>query len=313
MNGAQALIRTLVDCGVDTCFMNPGTSEMHFVAALDDVAEMRGVLALFEGVATGAADGYARMAESRPRSCCISAPVSATGSRIFTTRARERSRSSTSSVTMPRTTSVTMRSSRATSKPSRETCHAGSGRRRVPRMSQATPLMPLPPPWAPRDRSRRSFFLPTSRGSTAAVSPLPTPNERPCVAGRDARRRRRRTSFRRTVCADARRIGAARARPPRGQPDRERDGAKLMCETFPTRLERGAGLPPIDRLPYLGEFAMAQLAGTRHLILADAKAPVSFFAYPNKPSYLVPEGCEVHVLAATIVSIRPQRWRRSPR
>src|SRR5690242_1610387 len=63
MNGAQALIRTLVDCGVDVCFMNPGTSEMHFVAALDSVPEMRGVLALFEGVATGAADGYSRMAD----------------------------------------------------------------------------------------------------------------------------------------------------------------------------------------------------------------------------------------------------------
>ena len=62
MNGAQALIRTLVDHGVDTCFMNPGTSEMHFVAALDDVTAMHSVLALFEGVATGAADGYARMA-----------------------------------------------------------------------------------------------------------------------------------------------------------------------------------------------------------------------------------------------------------
>src|SRR3546814_16489789 len=63
MNGASALSRTLVDAGVDVCFMNPGTSEMHFVAALDDVPEMRGVLALFEGVATGAADGYARIAE----------------------------------------------------------------------------------------------------------------------------------------------------------------------------------------------------------------------------------------------------------
>ena len=63
MNGAQALIRTLVDAGVDVCFMNPGTSEMHFVAALDDVPEMHGVLALFEGVVTGAADGYARMAD----------------------------------------------------------------------------------------------------------------------------------------------------------------------------------------------------------------------------------------------------------
>src|SRR5690349_9824721 len=62
-NGAQALIRTLVDSGVTTCFTNPGTSEMHFVAALDAVPEMRGVLALFEGVATGAADGFGRMAE----------------------------------------------------------------------------------------------------------------------------------------------------------------------------------------------------------------------------------------------------------
>src|SRR5881275_2359046 len=62
MNGAHALIRTLVASGVDTCFTNPGTSEMHFVAALDSVPEMRGVLTLFEGVATGAADGYGRMA-----------------------------------------------------------------------------------------------------------------------------------------------------------------------------------------------------------------------------------------------------------
>src|SRR5882724_8094241 len=62
MNGAHAVLRTLVANGVDTCFTNPGTSEMHFVAALDDVPEMRPVLALFEGVATGAADGYGRMA-----------------------------------------------------------------------------------------------------------------------------------------------------------------------------------------------------------------------------------------------------------
>src|ERR1700755_3231119 len=62
-NGAQALIRTLANCGVTTCFTNPGTSEMHFVAALDSVPEMRAVLGLFEGVAPGAADGYARMAD----------------------------------------------------------------------------------------------------------------------------------------------------------------------------------------------------------------------------------------------------------
>src|SRR4051812_30011505 len=63
MNGAQALIRTLVDAGVDVCFTNPGTSEMHFVAAVDEVPGMRTILGLFEGVVTGAADGYSRMAD----------------------------------------------------------------------------------------------------------------------------------------------------------------------------------------------------------------------------------------------------------
>jgi acetolactate synthase-1/2/3 large subunit len=63
MNGAHALVRTLVDAGVEVCFTNPGTSEMHFVAALDSAPQLRAVLCLFEGVATGAADGYARMAD----------------------------------------------------------------------------------------------------------------------------------------------------------------------------------------------------------------------------------------------------------
>ena len=63
-----------------------------------------------------------------------------------------------------------------------------------------------------------------------------------------------------------------------------------MCETFPASLERGAGLPAVERLGYLAEFTMAQLAGARHLVLVDAAAPVSFFAYPDMPGYLVPDG-----------------------
>jgi acetolactate synthase-1/2/3 large subunit len=74
-------------------------------------------------------------------------------------------------------------------------------------------------------------------------------------------------------------------------------GARLIAETFPARLERGAGVPAIDRLGYLAEFAAAQLDGARHLILAGAREPVSFFAYPGKASYLVPDGCEVEMLA----------------
>jgi acetolactate synthase-1/2/3 large subunit len=75
-------------------------------------------------------------------------------------------------------------------------------------------------------------------------------------------------------------------------------GARLLCETFPARLERGAGVPAVERLAYLGELAAAQLDGLAHLVLVDATPPASFFAYPDRPSDLVPEGCEVHVLAA---------------
>ncbi len=74
-------------------------------------------------------------------------------------------------------------------------------------------------------------------------------------------------------------------------------GARLLGETFPARLERGAGLPGLERLAYLAEFAQPQLAGARHLILAGARAPVSFFAYPGRPSSLSPDGCQVHTLA----------------
>ena len=75
-------------------------------------------------------------------------------------------------------------------------------------------------------------------------------------------------------------------------------GAQLFAEVFPTRIERGAGLPHVERIAYLAELASVQLAGIEHLILVDAKAPVSFFAYPGKKSYLVPDGCTVHTLAS---------------
>jgi acetolactate synthase-1/2/3 large subunit len=76
-------------------------------------------------------------------------------------------------------------------------------------------------------------------------------------------------------------------------------GAKLFAEVFPTRLERGAGLPHVERIAYLAELASVQLADVDDLILVDAKAPVSFFAYPGKESYLVPPTCTVHELASS--------------
>src|SRR5204863_8274620 len=74
-------------------------------------------------------------------------------------------------------------------------------------------------------------------------------------------------------------------------------GAKIFVETFPARLERGVGLPAVERLGYLAEQVQWQLTDVRHLVLVGAKSPVSFFAYPGKPSELIPEGCQAHVLA----------------
>ena len=73
-------------------------------------------------------------------------------------------------------------------------------------------------------------------------------------------------------------------------------GARVLAETFPTRLERGAGVAPVDRLGYVVDVAVGQLAGTQHLVLAGARSPVAFFAYPGKASDLVPAGCDVHPL-----------------
>ena len=61
MNGAESMLGTLINNGVEVCFSNPGTSEMHMVAAIGKTQGMRSILSLFEGVCSGAADGYGRM------------------------------------------------------------------------------------------------------------------------------------------------------------------------------------------------------------------------------------------------------------
>ena len=109
MNGAESLVKTLLGSGVDVCFANPGTSEMHFVAALDRVPGMRCVLGLQENVVTGAADGYWRMATSRPPPCCIAARAWPTASPACTTRGGRAAASSTWSATRRSTTGPSMR------------------------------------------------------------------------------------------------------------------------------------------------------------------------------------------------------------
>ena len=299
MNGAQALIRTLVDAGVDVCFMNPGTSEMHFVAALDDVPEMRGVLALFEGVATGAADGYARIADEPAATLLHLGPGLGNGlanlhnaRKAFTpmvnivgdhaTYHKEYDAQLESDIeTVARNVSPWVRWSTKPSDIGSDAAEAvvvATG----PPGQVATLILPADVSWSPGGRVAEPIPSrppsPVDADAIEVVAKALRSGER-CgfLLGGQALRAEGLVAASRVVNAT---------------------GASMLAETFPTRLERGAGLPPIDRLAYLAEFASAQLAGLRHLVLVDAKSPVSFFAYPGKPSDLVPDGCEVHVLSS---------------
>ncbi|MSO38099.1 MAG: acetolactate synthase large subunit [Acidimicrobiia bacterium] len=299
MNGAEALIRTLVNSGVEVCFTNPGTSEMHFIAALDSVPEMRAVLGLFEGVVTGAADGYARMTDSPAATLLHLGP--GLGNGIANLHNARRARVPIVNIigdhatshriydaplqsdieSLARNVSGWYRSSATTAELAGDAADAVAASHQPPGQV-ATLVLPADVSW-------------TEGASPVAARPRPVANE---VSGDVI-----------DSIAKVLRSGEPAALMVGGRATRERGllaaqrvaaatGAKIIGETFPTRLERGAGLPAIDRLGYLAEFAMAQLAGLRHLILVDAKSPASFFAYPNKPSDLVPDGCKVHVLAS---------------
>jgi acetolactate synthase-1/2/3 large subunit len=298
VNGAEALLRTLVGAGVDTCFMNPGTSEMHFVAALDQVPEMRGVLGLFEGVATGAADGYARMA-GRPAAVLLHlgpglgnglanlhnarkgyVPVVNIVGDHATYHKQYDAQLESDIETVARNVSSWVRTSPSTAQLSADAAEAvavASG----PPGQVATLILPADVSWSDGG-AVASPVPPTGRSAVdaatvEAVAKLLRSGEPVGLFLGGA------ALGERAVRAAAR-VSAA-------------TGAKLLAETFPTRVERGGGLPEIERLAYLAEFAAMQLAGLQHLVVVDSKAPVSFFAYPGKESYLVPEGCEVHELA----------------
>jgi acetolactate synthase-1/2/3 large subunit len=302
VNGAHALLRTLVASGVDTCFANPGTSEMHFVAALDDVEGMRAVLGLFEGVATGAADGFARIARRPAATLLHLGPGMANGMANLHNARRARvpmvnivgdhatyhvgfDTALTSDI---RTVAQTF--SGWTGCPTRPedigtaAAEAVAQARSVP-SSISTLILPADVSWgeggepavarAPVEAGR------VESATVDRIAAVLRSGER-CLlllggAATDA-----------ASCAAAQRVAAA-------------TGAELLVETLTTRLERGGGIAPIARLSYRARAAVRQLEGVRHLILADAKPPVAAFAYPDRPSELTPDGCEVHELADATV------------
>lgn len=296
VNGAQSLLDTLVGSGVDVCFANPGTSEMHFVAALDAVPRMRAVLTLFEGVATGAADGYARMA-GRPAAVLLHLGPGLGNGLANLHNAR---RAHTQMVVVVGDHATHHKKYDAPLESDIEAL-AGTVSGWVRRSANTAEVASdaAAAVAASRGGHVSTLILPADVSWTDGVSTAapPTHEEPPSVDG-DAVR---------TALAALRSgeptvllIGGDATMTP-GLEAAVRvaaaSGARVLCETFPARLQRGAGIPAVERLAYFAEAAEAQLAGAAHLILAGAKSPVSFFAYPGKPSDLVPEGCDVHVFA----------------
>lgn len=296
MNGAHALIRTLVACGVEVCFTNPGTSEMHFVAALDDVPEMRGVLGLFEGVVTGAADGYARVAGKPAATLLHLGPGLANGwANLHNAR-----RAHTPVLNVVGDHALPHKPLDAPLESDIEAiAGAVSGWVRTSTSGEDLAQDAAEAVRAATEGQVATLILPAdvswgdARGPAEALPATASPAPDPDVVARVVEVLRSDAPAGllvggRVVANEAGLVAASRVA--------ATGGATLLCETFPARLVRGAGLPSIDRLAYLAEFAEMQLSGLQHLVVVDTKVPVSFFAYPGKASELVPEGCEVHLL-----------------
>lgn len=298
-NGAQALMKTLVDAGIEVCFTNPGTSEMHFVAALDSEPKMRAVLALFEGVATGAADGYARMAD-KPAATLLhlgcglgnglanlhnarkgKVPVVNIVGDHATYHVKYDAQLQSDIETVARNVSPGfVRTSQSTEALCQDAVEAIVTAKGLPGQV-ATLILPADVSWGdggvPCAMPQQAPAQVADDSAVAAVvSAIQSGKKTAILLGGHG--------LREPSLQAAGRIAA-------------HSKVKLFGECFPTRIERGAGLPPVERIAYLAELAGVQLADIEHLILVDCKAPVSFFAYPGKQSYLVPDGCTVHTLS----------------
>ena len=298
MNGAESLIRTLLAGGVNACFTNPGTSEMHLVAALDRAPEMRCVLGLFEGVVTGAADGYARIA-GRPACTLLHlGPGFANGmanlhnaSKAHTPMVNligqhpaahlQYDAPLTSDVeAIARPYSAWLRTSRTTMELGRDAAEAIAAAGDEPGRI-ATLIVPTDVAW-----NEGGVVVPK-----AVVPQPPMPPATKVERAAALLRNGVRTALIITGSAlhgdglrAAGRIAAA-------------TGAKLLAPYPFARMERGAGRVPVQRLPYVPEQAVETLKDFRQVILVGAPVPVSYFAYPGKSSVLAAD-CVTHTLAS---------------
>ena len=305
MNGAEVLVNTLLSGGVDVCFANPGTSEMHFVAALDRYPQMRCVLGLFEGVVTGAADGYYRMARKPASTLLHLGPGLANGLSALHNAMKASSgivnvvgdhaswhlqydAPLTSDVDgIARPVSHWLKRAHAPDDVGRHAAQAIEVANGNPGQI-ATLILPGDAAWneagspvqfdpSSVHQPHRTPLAPGEAAIEAAARALTSGEAAALFLGGLA------------LTAEAMEIvGRIVAR----------TGAKPFSQTFAARVERGAGRVAAARLPYPVDHAVEALRPFRHIVTVQASQPVGFFAYPGKPSVLAPPEAEIHPLCS---------------
>jgi acetolactate synthase I/II/III large subunit len=298
MNGAESLLRTLLGGGIDTCFANPGTSEMHFVAALDRAPGMRAVLCLFEGVASGAADGYARMT-GRPAATLLHCGPGL-GYAVTNLHNARRAASPIVNIVgdqatyhrpldpplasdiegLARPFSHWVRTARDASTLGADVAEAIECARTFPGRI-ATLVAPSDTAW-------------DGGGRVVNVKPPALPARVP-QQHIDEIAHLLRGNEPVTLLL----TGTALKEPALGSAQAVADttNCKLLAEFTNGRYQRGGDHANVPRMPWGLDHARATLADARHLVLVGAREPVAFFSHPGKPRRLIPEGCHIHILA----------------
>jgi acetolactate synthase-1/2/3 large subunit len=298
MNGAKSLVETLLKSGVDTCFANPGTSEMHFVAALDQSVGMRCVLGLQENVVTGMADGYYRIADKPAATLLHCGPGLANG--LANLHNARRAKSGVVNIvgdqatyhrpldapltadtdSLARAVSAWVRTSAHAADVGRDAADAVQAARTLPGQI-ATLILPSDTSWNEGGVVADALAVPDA----PAIAPFAVQN-----AARVLRTQKNVL----VLLAGRAVLGQSQALAWRIA---QATGATLMADYVTGRVQRGRGRLQLERVPYNTDLAVQALARFEHIILVNAKPPVGFFAYPGKPSKQYPERAQLHVLA----------------
>lgn len=280
------------------CFSNPGTSEMHFVTALDRVDGMRCILGLFEGVVTGAADGYARMTDSPAATLLHLGP--GLGNGLANLHNAHKAQTPVVNIIGDHATYHRRYDAPLTSDIESAAKTVSSWVRTSPDAKSVAADGAAAIAAAPTSPGQvATLILPadTAWNDGSGVAPVPAV-EAPARISGDAVKE----------AVKVLRSGEPTAILLGGKALRQgalelagkiaaKTGARLLAETSVSRMERGAGRVPVERIPYPVDQAVEVLKGLKHIILVGARPPVAFFAYPNKPSLLAPQDCEAHLLA----------------